>query len=151
MRRLILLGWVATLVLPALGARRVTVAQLENDLVAANAAHRTDTDVASQVGKLEVIERLTDDRLNRFAATLNIGPRTALALQLLSDQSAFLTPPADELPATAPPDAATQEKLLAAARAYSIQTWARMPNFFVTRVTNRFDDAPHVLASTTPS
>ena len=70
----------------------------------------------------------------------------ALALQLLSDQSAFLNPPANEVPATSPPDTATQQKMLDAARAYAVQIWSRMPNFFVTRVTNRFDDAPHALA-----
>jgi VWFA-related protein len=146
MRRLILLGFVAVMALPALGAKRVTVAQLEEELAAANAAHRSDLEVARQVGSFEMTERLTDDTLNRFADALALGPRTALALQLLADQSAFLNPPANELPATAPPDAETQQRMLDAARAYAVQTWSRMPNFFVTRVTNRFDDTPHALA-----
>ncbi len=145
MHRLILLGFVAVAALPALGAKKLTVAQLERELSESSAAHRSDLDAAREVGHFEMAERLTDDRLNRFAATLKLGPRTALALQLLSDQSAFLDPPADELPATAPPDSATQQKMLDAARAYAVQTWSRMPSFFVTRVTNRFDDAPHAL------
>ena len=111
MRRLILFGFFAVLALPALGAKRVTVAQLEEALAADNASHRADLDEAREIGRLEMTEQLTDKALNRFAATLKLGPRTALALQLLSDQSAFLVPPANELPATEPPDAATQQEM----------------------------------------
>jgi VWFA-related protein len=146
MRRLILIGLFATVALPAIGSRRVTVSQLEEALSSAIVAHRPDLEISRQVGTFEMTERLTDITLDRFAAALKLGPRTALALQLLSDQSAFLTPPANELPAAAFPDAVTQQKMLDAARGYANQTWSRMPNFFVNRVTNRFDDAPHALA-----
>ncbi len=121
------------------------MAQLEEALAADAATHRADAEVAHQVSETELTERLTQRTLIHLAATQKLGPRTALALQLLSDQSAFLDPPANELPATAFPDAATQAQMLDAARAYSVQIWTRLPNFFVTRVTNRFDDGPHVL------
>ena len=145
MRRLILLGLVMALALPALAAHRSTVAQLEEALAASEAANHADAEVAHQVGELELSERLTDSDLNRFAAKFKLGPRTALALQLLADQSAFFDPPPSELPATALPDDETQKRMVAAAQAYALQSWSRMPNFFVTRVTNRFDDGPHVL------
>jgi VWFA-related protein len=138
-------GLVATMVVPAWGARRATLAQLDEVLTSADASHRTDGDAARQVGELEMTERLTDRALGRLAAKHKLGPRTALALQLLSDESVFLDPPASEVPATALPDADAQQHMLDAARAYSVETWNRMPNFFVTRVTNRFDDGPHVL------
>jgi VWFA-related protein len=146
MRRLILLALLAAMVLPAGAARRVTVAQLETALAAAVSAHRADIEVARQLGDLELTERLTGATLDRWAAKLPLEPRTALALQLLSDQSAFLDPPANELPATAFPDAATQQKLMDAARGYVIQTVPHLPNFFATRTTNRFDDSPQVVA-----
>ncbi len=136
---------IMAIALPAAAARRVSVAQLE-EIVAAEGAHRADPDVARQIGELEMTQQLTERTLDRFAAIHKLGPRTALALQLLLDQSVFLDPPADELPATAPPDAAHQQQILEAARAYSAETWTRMPNFFVTRVTHRFDDSPHVMA-----
>ena len=145
MRRLILLGLLAVLVLPAGAAKRVTVAQLEQSLAADNAAHRADAEVARQLGDLELSERLTEAALNRFAAKLTLSPRTALALELLSDRSAFLDPPASELPATAFPDAATQERLMDAARGYVIDSLQHLPNFFATRITNRFDDSPQAL------
>lgn len=155
MRRLILAGSIAArsiallsiaaIALPAFGAHRMTVAQLEEVVAADEDAHRADLDIARQVGELEMTEQLTGRTLVHFAALHKLGPRTALALQLLSDQSVFLDPPASELPATAYPDAAMQQQMLEAARAYSVETWTRLPNFFVTRMTHRFDDAPHVL------
>jgi VWFA-related protein len=143
--RLLAVLWIAAIALPAVGARRVTVAQLEEAVVADEDAHHTDLEVARQIGALEMTEQLTARTVVHFAAAHPLGPRTALALQLLSDQSVFLDPPAKELPATAPPDPGLQQQMLDAARAYSVQTWARLPNFFVTRITHRFDDSPHVL------
>jgi VWFA-related protein len=143
MRKAILLTLTAMMAIPAGAARRVTVAQLTETLTAAAAEHRSDVDIARQVASLELSERLTDSTLDRIAARLPLQPHTALALQMLADQSAFLDPPPGELPATAPPDDATQQQMLEAARAYAVQTWGRLPNFFVTRITNRFDDLPH--------
>jgi VWFA-related protein len=145
LRDLALAGLLVAASLPALCARRTTVAQLEEALAADVATHRADAEVARQVSEMELTERLTQRMLGHVAATQKLGPRTALALQLLSDQSSFLDPPTNELPATAFPDDATQRHMLDAARAYSVQTWTRLPNFFVTRMTNRFDDGPHVL------
>src|SRR5580704_15702795 len=93
MRRLILIGLMAAMVLPAVASKRVTVAQLEQSLATDTASHRADLDVAHRLGELELSERLTDATLGRFAKNLQLGPRTALALQLLADQSAFLEPP----------------------------------------------------------
>jgi len=136
---------ITALPLTAAGARHVTVAQLEEAVAAGEAEHRADPDFARQIGEFEMTEQLTERTLVHFAANHKLGPRTALVLQLLSDQSIFLIPPADELPATAAADAAMQQQMLDAARAYSMQTWTRMPNFFVTRVTHRFDNSPHVM------
>jgi VWFA-related protein len=145
MRRLVLLGLLAAMVPIAGAARRVTVAQLEQTLSGEVAAHRADAEVARQLGELELSERLTGATLDRFAGKLALGPRMALALQLLADRSAFLDPPADELPATAFPDPAAQQRMMDAARGYVAEVLPRLPNFFATRTTNRFDDTPQVL------
>lgn len=137
---------IATMALHAAAARRVTVAQLQELVAADEDGHHADLDIAHHIGELEITEQLTERTLDHLAALHKLGPRTALALQLLSDQSVFLEPPASELPATAPPDAALRQQMLEAARAYSVETWTRMPNFFVTRVTHRFDDSPHVMS-----
>ena len=95
MRRPVLLALAALIVVQAGAARRVTVAQLEQALVAATSEHRPDAEAAHQVGSMKLAEQLTEATLNRLATKLSLQPRTALALQLLSDQSAFLYPPAE--------------------------------------------------------
>jgi VWFA-related protein len=145
MRRLILVAALAALALPALAARRLTIAQLEQTLSAEISAQRADADVAHKIGELELSERLTSVRLDRVAGRFKLGPHTALALELLADRSAFLDPPADELPATEPPDAATQQRMMDSARGYVTQAVPRLPDFFATRTTIRFDDGPQVV------
>ena len=140
-----MLALVAVLALPASAAKRVTVGQLEQLLATASAAHALDAEIVRQIGDLELSERLTDAALNRFAARFTLSPRATMALQLLSDQSAFLDPPASELPATAPPDAAAQQRMMDAARGYVVQTLPRLPNFFAIRTTHRFDNSPQVM------
>jgi VWFA-related protein len=146
MRWVLLFVFVVATVVPAGAIRRVTVAQLEQALAADQIAHRADADIARQIADFELTERLTDSTLDRFAAQMPLGPKTAVSLQLLSDRSAFLDPPASEFPATAQPDPATQQRMMDAARGYVVDKWSRqLPNFFVTRDTNRFDDTPQVL------
>ncbi len=143
MRRLVILAAGTLICLPAFGAHRVTVAQLEEDLTSACAEHRSDADIARRVGNLELSQRLTRVALGRLAAGLPIQPRTALVLELLADQSAFLDLPPTEIPATEPPDAAQQQHMLELARGYVVETMPRLPNFFATRTVTRFDDAPY--------
>ena len=140
-----MLALVAVLALPAYAARRVSVEQLEQTLTAAISTHTADADMVRQIGALELSERLTDATLNRFAARFTLSPRVAHALQLLADQSAFLDPPASELPATAPPDAAAQQHMMDMARGFAVMILPHLPNFFATRVTQRFDNSPQVL------
>src|SRR6266567_2335626 len=145
MRKLILVALAGMFALNAHAARRISVAQLEEALSAAAAEHRADADIARQISGMELSERLTPVSLNRLGAHLPLQPRTALALQLLSDQSAFLDPPSRELPATEPPDPAEQQRMLQVARGYVVTTIPRLPNFFATRATRRYDDSPQVL------
>jgi len=144
MRRLILLGLMAAVALQAVAAKRVTVAQLENLLTEDLVAHRVDTDIAHHLADFELTERLTDVSLGRLAKNLLLGPRTALALQLLADQSSFLEPPPSELPATGRPDVVEQNRMMDLARGYVVQIWPHLPDFFVTRTTVRFNDSPQV-------
>jgi hypothetical protein len=145
-RRLLLLVLLASLASTAGASKRVTLAQLEQALTAAHTAHRPDTEIARQISGFELSERLTEATLNRLAANLDAGSQAALALQLLADQSAFLDPPASELPSTAAPDDSAQQRMIEAARNYVAQTVPQLPNLFAIRTTNRFDDRPQVSA-----
>ena len=142
-RRLILLVLLASLTSIAGASKRVTVAQLEQALTAAHTAHRPDAEIARQIGGLELSERLTEATLNRLAAYLDAGSQAALALQLLADQSVFLDPPASEIPSTAAPDDAAQQRMIEAARSYVAQTVPQLPNLFAILTTNRYDDSPY--------
>jgi VWFA-related protein len=123
-------------------AKRVTVAQLEQALTAAQSAHKADAEIARQIGGFELSERLTEASLRRLTTHLDPGSQAALALQLLADQSAFLDPPASELPSTAAPDDAAQQRMIEAARTYLAKTVLQLPNLFAVRTTNRYDDGP---------
>jgi hypothetical protein len=129
--------------LPIGAAKRVTVAQLEQALAAATAAHKADAEKARMIAGMVLSERLSESTLQRLDTQLDAGPQVALAVQLLADQSAFLDLPGSELPTTAAPDQATQLRMFDAVAHYVTETMARLPNFLATRTTNRFDDSPH--------
>jgi VWFA-related protein len=145
MRKLILLTVLAAMPLPALAARHVTIEQLQQILAAQQAAHKNDNAIADQVASLELTEELTTETLRQFASQFEPGPKAAQALELLADSSAFLVPPASELPATPRPDIATQRALLTAAINYVVKTEHHLPDFIATRVTRSFDNLPQVL------
>jgi VWFA-related protein len=145
MRRVLVVGIFLAGTLHVYAAHRLSVSQLEQRLAADMAKHHSDADIAQQLGNFELTERLTDKTLQQLIVKLNLQPRTALAVELLGDQSSLLDPPRSELPATAPPDLATQQSMLSAARDYVARTIPRLPNFFATRTTIRFDDTAQVL------
>jgi len=135
MPRWILLGLFAAMTLPAGAAKRVTVAQLEQALAAATAAHKADAGIARMIAGMELSERLSESALERIDSRLNAGPQAMLAMQLLADESAFLNLPSSELPATAAPDQAAQLRMFDAAAHYVADTLTRLPNFLSTRTT----------------
>src|SRR6185437_14115190 len=147
MRRLFVVGFIVAGAVPVFAAHRLSVSQLEQKLAADLAKHHSDADIAQQLGNVELSERLTEKTLQNLIVKLNLSSRTAEAVELLADESSLLDPPRNELPATAPPDLATQQRMLAAAREYVARTIPRLPNFFATRSTIRFDDTPQVVHS----
>jgi len=142
MRRLMLIGFLAVMTLPAGAARRVTVAQLEQVLNGAIAAHKTDQEIARRIATLELSERLTAATLGRLDGRLAPGSQATLALALLADESAFLEAPAAESPNTAAPDDAEQSRMLNATRKYVAEALPSLPNFLATRTIKRYDDTP---------
>jgi hypothetical protein len=142
MRRLILIILVAWAPLSAGAAKRLTVAQFEQQLTAAVGAHKPDAEIAREIGAAELSERITEIAFVRLNSQVQPGSRAALALGLLVDRSSFLDPPASDIPAAAAPAEADQQRMLAAARNYVAQTLPRLPNFLATRTINRFDDSP---------
>ena len=139
MRKLALLFLLAGIALPAVAAKSMTVEQLEQVLAAAHG--KPDAKVAQQLSGLELTERLSMAKLARAAADLP-GPQSRRSLVLLADESAFLDPPAAEIPATAAPDFAAQRRIIALTVDYASKTIHQLPNFFATRDTVGFEDTP---------
>ncbi|MGA2166732.1 MAG: VWA domain-containing protein [Terracidiphilus sp.] len=139
MQKLVLLLLAAEIALPAFAAKRVTTDQLEK--VLASVHGRADAKVAQQLANLELSERLSAAKLTRWEADLP-GPESRQALVALADASAFLDPPTAEIPATPPPDVATQRQIVALAVDYASKTISRLPDFFATRDTIRYEDTP---------
>ena len=142
MRRPIVLMVLGLMVLPAPAAKRQTVAQLEQALTAASAAHKPAAEMVRLIAGVELSERLSEVTAERLNAQLNAGADVELSLALLSDRSAFLDLPANELPATAAPDQAAQLQMFNAAGKFVVETLPRLPNFLATRTTIRYDDSP---------
>lgn len=136
---LIALVWSA---LAARAAERVTVDELDQILKQQHAARASDQDEARQLAGMELTERLTELKLARIKAQFNPGEKTAEALELLADRSAFNEPPAGELPQMAPPSAAVQQEMLKAATNFATVTLKHLPDLLATRTTRNFEDVP---------
>jgi VWFA-related protein len=119
--------------------QRVTTAELER--IAGAARGESDGEVARQLSKLELTERLSGAKLTFLADELR-GKKTRQALEALADVAAFLEPPPAEIPADAPPDQSAQQHILALAGAYLNQAMTKMPDFFATRTTVQYGETP---------
>ena len=139
MRKLTLLLLLMGIAFPAFATKRVNVEQLEQVLVAAHG--KPDVEVARQLSDLELTERLSSATLSRWEAELP-GTEARQALIALADISAFLDLPAEDIPAIATPDIPAQRRLMAQTVDYVGKTISKLPNFFATRVTTRFEDTP---------
>lgn len=139
MRKLVSLLLLAGMALPAFGAKRITVEQLEQ-IVAATSS-KSDGKIAQQLSYLELTERLNATRFSRMEAALP-GVNSRRALVVLSDLSAFLAPPAAEIPATATPDLAMQRQIMDLTIDYASKVIAKLPNFYASRDTIHFEDTP---------
>jgi hypothetical protein len=138
---LILLAVLSVVAIPAGAAERVTVEQLVQALAAANAAHRTDADVAQQLSGMELTERLNMARQTRLKAGLP-GEKSRQALVVLTDSSQFLDPPAAEIPTDPTPEAAALSQMLVSVVKYVNTTLRQLPNFMATREVTVFEDRP---------
>lgn len=137
--RILLLLLISGLALPAVAATQISVAQLEH--VVTTLHGKPDVQAAQRLYELELTERLSAAPLAREQAELP-GPAAKQAMLVLADASAFLDLPAADLPPKPAPDSDEQRLLWARALDYASRTIPRLPNFFATRDTARFQDTP---------
>ena len=144
MRQCVPLLFLAGFVLSAAGEdavprAKVTVDQLEQAVVASQG--KPDADVARQLLNMELAERLSTAKLARLEAELP-GSKAQEALLAVADSSAFLDPPAAEIPANPPPDATALRKMMTLVVDYVNTTARQLPNLIATRSTTGFEDRP---------
>jgi len=144
MRKVLCLFFLFAIALPACSAEKVTVEQLEISLAAAHG--KRDEDLAKKLGQMELGEQLNSQKLAKMEAELQ-GDKSRMALLAMADASAFLTLPAAEMSATAPPDAHTQNLILSKAAENLVASIHKLPDFFARQTTNRFHDLRVVRSS----
>ena len=142
MRRLLVVALLVSMALPSLALKRATVSQLEEMLIDLHSAHKQDGEISRQIGGMELSERLSDGTLDRLNKQFAVGSQTAVALQLLADQSAFLNLPATEVPSMPAPDSTTRDKQLEKARKFAAETLSSLTDLTATRIVFSFDDSP---------
>jgi hypothetical protein len=113
----------------------VTVAQLQQWL----AASRGMSDSAQQLSSLKLTEPLGSQELATMMAELR-GKKSRQALTAIADVSEFLDPPQAELPADAPPDSATQTRMISLTESYLRKTLPKLPDFTATRTVVDYEE-----------
>jgi VWFA-related protein len=120
--------------------QRVTVRELEAILTSARASRLGDDSAAEEAGGVEPSERITEATLERLSR--DQGEGTKLALRILAEESAFLDPPAAELPAGLPPAIEEQKAIVERAFDYARGYIGNLPNFRCTQMVLRFEGDP---------
>ena len=124
---------------PGNEVNRVTVEQLEQILGTAHG--RPDSEVARQLSKLELTERLSNVKFAHLEEELS-GNQARQALRGRADLSSFLSLPSAELPSDGAPNVDAQSQWLKLAVNYVARSLSALPNLFATRDVTLFADAP---------
>jgi hypothetical protein len=122
---------------PNPNVQRVTVEQLDQLL------SETDTrDIdgrEEKLSRLELTERLSFANLSALTADFR-NRNLQQALVAVADSSAFLRPPPAEIPNQPAPDAAARQHMLVQVKDYLERTISKLPNFYATRTTVRYEE-----------
>jgi hypothetical protein len=97
-----------------------------------------DARVARQITGVHLTERVSAARLAQWEAALS-GELSREAVMAVADASAYLAPPAEEMPTMPAPDAQTQQQIMARCREYIEQRVTKLPNYIALRTTTSFE------------
>jgi hypothetical protein len=139
MRNMLFLLALLAAAMPATAAKRMTVDELKQAILLAQTMHRPDDVVLQQLAEVKLTARLTGAQLAQMVAACP-GPKSVQAIHAIADQSSFLDPPADALPARPAPEQSVQKAIVARAIDYMLHAVASLPNFLATRVTEHYVD-----------
>jgi hypothetical protein len=143
-------GWILLLLAvstPTWAASSVTVDQMKQKLISLHQSYKEDAEIATWLKEVTLSEQLTQSEeksLEQFAP----GPLASEQLNILEGRSAFLAPPASDVPTAPAPDAAAQKAILAKASDYVAKTYAQNPHLVVSKITSRYQDDLQNMSST---
>jgi hypothetical protein len=137
------LTWVLVLLLTAAPAwaanKSISVQQLKDLLGSLQQQKKTDAQVDDQLKEIELNEELTGSVANSLISYLP-GPLSIVRIEILKEQSAYLAPPAADLPATPSPDEVAQKAILDKATNFASKVYMQNPHLSATKTTIRFED-----------
>lgn len=139
MKRFVCILGLIALAVPSWAARKISVGELEDTLKTLQSEKKSDAEIANALKQLELSELLTTATMNRLLEEAP-GPQTNEQIYILEARSAFLAPPAEDIPSNPAPDAAAQKALLDKAAAYVTKTYAQLPEITAVKTTLRFQD-----------
>lgn len=120
----------------AFAIRPLTVDQLEQLL--AKEKTKSDKALSQELAEIELIQRLSAVRRARLLAVL-AGQQSRTHLLLIADKSEFLDLPPADLVAAPEPDGNEQSRMIQLAAQQAAEAIRKMPNFFASRETSRFE------------
>ena len=146
MKRCLLLLVLLALATPSWGARKISVAQLQDLLRSLHDDKKSDSEVAAALEDVELQEQLTRTTMNELTKFAP-GPLTTEQIFVLEARSAYLPPPASDLPSVPAPDTAEQKAILIRAETYITKTCEQLPPLTAKKTTLRFQDSTAAIAS----
>ncbi len=134
-------SWTLMLLLltPAMAATKMTVDQLKQTLTEMKQSGKSDEDVATRLKQVELTEELTHSAKTGLLQFLP-GELSTEQILILQGRSAFLPPPAENVPTTAAPDATAQKAILGKASDYLNKTYDQLPAFTASKMISRYQD-----------
>lgn len=117
----------------------ISVADLQRIVTAAR--HNSDAQLARQISRLELGERMSDAKLQTLKKRLP-GPKSRSALVAIADASAFLPPPPADVLSRAPPVAAERTHMLSLTVDYLRNVLRRLPDFYADETVVRYESRP---------
>jgi VWFA-related protein len=116
---------------------QLTVAQLTEFL--RQEKTKRDAELAKEIDPIQLTERLNSGKLTVLSAELP-GAKAKAALMAVGDASAFLDPPAAEIPQRAVPNLSDQRQMMSLAVDYLKKILPKLPDFYAKRLTTSFEE-----------
>jgi len=123
-----------------MAANKISVDELKQNVASMLSAGKDDEQISTWLKDVELTEQLPPADRKALAHSLQ-GPRCTEQLLYLDGRSAFLEPPAADLPSEPAPDAAAQKAILDTALDFAEKSNAQSPHLTVTRLSARFQDS----------